>query len=64
VLPILAEAESSGPVSPADSFDTCTGRGIRATYAGHVIGVGTTELMDELNVAVTPEAEASLARLR
>jgi len=58
------EAEALGTIPASDTFDTCTGRGIRATYNGHIIGVGTPELMAELGVHVGYEAEAHLARLQ
>jgi Cd2+/Zn2+-exporting ATPase len=62
--PILAQAETLGNIPPATEFDTYTGRGVRATYQGHIIGVGSQELMAELGVAVSPEAEVHLARLK
>ena len=39
--PILAEAETLGFIPSAETFETYTGRGVRATYQGHLIGVGT-----------------------
>ncbi len=62
--PILAQAETLGNIPPATEFDTCTGRGVRATYQGHIIGVGSKELMVELGVAVSSEAEAHLVSLK
>jgi Cd2+/Zn2+-exporting ATPase len=62
--PILAEATTLGLILPAETFETCTGRGVRATYQGHTIGVGTAELMDKLGVVVRPEVEAKLAQLK
>lgn len=62
--PILAQAETLGNIPPATEFDTCTGRGVRATYQGHVIGVGSQELMAELGVAVSSETEAHLVLLK
>jgi len=62
--PILAEAETLDHIPYEAQFDTCTGRGVRATYQGHVIGVGSKELMAELGVAVSPETEMQLARLK
>ncbi len=62
--PILAEAAPLGFTPPAETFETCTGRGVRATYQGHIIGVGTAELMDKLGVVVQPEVEAILAQLK
>ncbi|MCK6623613.1 MAG: heavy metal translocating P-type ATPase [Anaerolineae bacterium] len=62
--PILAEAATLGLIPSAGTFETCTGRGVRATYQGHTIGVGTAELMNQLGVMVQPEAEAVLAQLK
>lgn len=62
--PILAQAETLGNIPPATEFDTCTGRGVRATYQGHLIGVGSKELMAELGVTVSSEAEAHLVSLK
>ncbi len=59
--PIVAEA--GGNVPRAEAFNTCTGRGVWAKYQGHVVGVGTRQLLAELNVALTAEAEEHLARL-
>ncbi len=62
--PILAEAETLEHIPYEAEFDTCTGRGVRASYQGHVIGVGSKELMAELGVVVSPETEMHLARLK
>jgi Cd2+/Zn2+-exporting ATPase len=62
--PILAAAETLGEVPQADAFDMYTGRGVRATYQGHVIAVGTQEFMRELSIDPHPETEGQLARLR
>jgi len=62
--PIVAEAEKLGPVSTGAKFDSCTGRGVRAIYQGHMIGVGSAELMAKLNVAISPQTELELARLK
>lgn len=63
--PILAEAENLLGFTPsAETFETCTGRGVRATYQGHTIGVGTAELMAKLGVTVRPEIETDLAQLK
>lgn len=62
--PILAEAETLDHIPYEAQFDTCTGRGVRATYQGHVIGVGSRELMAELGVGISPETETQLARLK
>jgi Cd2+/Zn2+-exporting ATPase len=62
--PILAAAETLGRVPHDAEFDTCTGRGVRAIYQEHIIGVGSRELMVELGVAISPETETHLARLK
>jgi Cd2+/Zn2+-exporting ATPase len=62
--PILAEATTLGLIPSAETFETCTGRGVRATYQGHTIGVGTVELMDKLGVIIRPETETELAQLK
>ena len=62
--PILAEAATLDFTPSAETFETCTGRGVRATYQGHIIGVGTVELMDKLGVVIRPEIEAGLAQLK
>lgn len=62
--PILAEVTTLGLIPSSETFETCTGRGVRATYQGHIIGVGTAELMDKLGVMVQPEAEAALDQLK
>lgn len=62
--PILAKATTLGLIPSAETFETCTGRGVRATYQGHTIGVGTVELMDKLGVIIRPETETELAQLK
>jgi len=62
--PIMAEAETLDHIPHEAQFDTCTGRGVRTSYQGHVIGVGSRELMAELGVTVSPETESELARLK
>jgi Zn2+/Cd2+-exporting ATPase len=62
--PILAEAESLGNVPAAKGFETCTGRGVKATYQGKTIGVGSLELMEALNVSVNGRTGETLAGLR
>ncbi len=62
--PIVAAAETLEVVPQAESVAFSTGRGITATYDGHVIGVGSSGLMDELGIEVAPEARSALERLR
>jgi Zn2+/Cd2+-exporting ATPase len=47
---IVAAAEGVDPLPQADSFETFTGRGVWATYLGYEIGVGTPELMAEMEI--------------
>ncbi len=62
--PIMAEAEALSRIPHADEFETFTGRGVRATHQGHVIGVGAEDLMKEMNVGVGDEAKAQLGQLK
>jgi Zn2+/Cd2+-exporting ATPase len=61
---ILLEAEALGKVPPAERFETRTGRGVWAQYEGHIIAVGTLELMRELEIPVADEANAVLTGLK
>lgn len=61
---ILSAAESLGQIPAAESFDTCTGRGVKAQYDGHTIGVGTLELMDKLGVRVEDKTQEALTSLK
>lgn len=61
---ILTAAESLGEIPTADSFETCTGRGVKAQYDGHTIGVGTLELMAQLNVGVNTKTQDVLIGLK
>ncbi len=74
----IAEASSEHPLAqaivdavdpavlipPADEFVTLTGRGVRAAYLGHEIGVGTADLMGELAISVPAHARFRLDELR
>jgi Cd2+/Zn2+-exporting ATPase len=63
--PIVREAEALLDYLPqAKTFTSYTGRGIQATFQGHVIGVGTQELMAELGVPLGPAAIAQLVGLK
>lgn len=62
--PIVAAAETLEVVPQAESVAFSTGRGITATYDGHVIGVGSSGLMDELGIEVGSEARSALEQLR
>jgi Zn2+/Cd2+-exporting ATPase len=61
---ILNGADDLGEITPADNFDTYTGRGVRVTLNGTEIGVGNKELMAKLGVTIPPEAEDHLTRLK
>jgi Cd2+/Zn2+-exporting ATPase len=61
---IMKAAESFGKIIPADEFDTCTGRGVRARTNGNEIGVGSKKLMLEMGVSLPGEAEEHLAHLK
>jgi Zn2+/Cd2+-exporting ATPase len=52
------------PVPEADTFETFTGRGVRAAYMNHVIGVGTPDWMAEMGIAVPGRAESAIDRLQ
>jgi Cd2+/Zn2+-exporting ATPase len=51
-------------IPEADQFETFTGRGVRAIYEGHEIGVGTNELMVDMDVEVPDAAQSHLNTLR
>lgn len=53
-----------GPFPSAESFDTCVGRGVRASINGDTIGVGNSELMAELGIAVPVDVQKQLSRLK
>lgn len=61
---ILLEAEALGKIPSAEHFETHTGRGVWAQYDGHIIAVGTLELMRELEIPVVDEPKAALASLK
>lgn len=62
--PILAAAEGLCDLPTPTAFGSCTGRGVRATAEGKVVGVGGPELMAALDVPVNPDAQGHLDRLR
>lgn len=61
---IVDAAAALGPIPRASVFTTRIGQGVRATYQGHSIDVGTPELMHVLGIAARPEVGARLAQLR
>lgn len=62
--PILAEAQSLGEVPHPDTFETRTGRGVWASYAGRTVAVGKPELLDELSIPAPTRAVSELNRLK
>lgn len=56
--------ETAVHIPHADEFETFTGRGVRALYLGHVIGVGTPELMAQMAISVPRLAQVQLDELR
>jgi Zn2+/Cd2+-exporting ATPase len=61
--PIMAEASQLEAVPQADAFEAFTGMGIQAGYQGHLITVGTTQLLRDNDIVVNSEAQAYLANL-
>lgn len=61
---IMSEAQSHALVPSADQFESCTGRGVKASYQGHTLGVGTLELMSALNVSVNGKSGDVLTGLK
>lgn len=59
-----AAATEFGSIPEADSFTTITGRGVMATHDSREIGVGTPELMAEMEVGVPAEALDHLRELQ
>lgn len=62
--PILAEASRYETLPEPQNFQMLTGRGVTAEYQGNRIAVGTLDLMRSLGVAVSLEAESTLADLK
>ncbi len=61
---IMSEAQSHALVPAADQFETCTGRGVKASYQGHTLGVGSLDLMSALNVSVNGRSGEVLIGLK
>lgn len=62
-LAISGAVETVGIIPAADEFETFTGRGVFASYLGHEIGVGTPDLMAELDILVPDSALLTLDEL-
>lgn len=56
--------DTAVPIPQADEFETFTGRGVRALYLGHEIGVGTPALMAQMAISVPHRAQVQLDELR
>lgn len=52
------------PMDPADSVESVTGRGIRATVAGRQVEIGNLRMFAEANIDVPADVAASVARLQ
>jgi Cd2+/Zn2+-exporting ATPase len=62
---IVAAADTDDDLLPqADSFETFTGRGVRAAYLGTEIGVGTLELMAAMDIPVPDSVHSQLNTLQ
>ncbi len=61
---ITTAAETNDVIPEADLFETFTGRGVRAIYDGHEIGVGTDELMIDMEIDLPSVAQIHLDALR
>jgi Cd2+/Zn2+-exporting ATPase len=61
---ITTAAETIDVIPEADLFETFTGRGVRAIYDGHEIGVGTDELMIDMEIDPPSVARIHLDALR
>ncbi len=64
---ILSAAEQ--PIPPADEFESCTGRGVRAVYKGMnhlpmIISVGTLDFMAGQGIQLPEEGRLALQRLK
>ena len=50
---VVRKAKEAGlPVSNPESFEAVSGRGLRATYAGHIILIGNRKMMHENGIEV------------
>jgi Cd2+/Zn2+-exporting ATPase len=61
---IMTAAGTGDFIPEADQFETFTGWGVRAIHEGHEIGVGTNELMVDMDVEVPDAAQSHLNTLR
>jgi P-type Cu+ transporter len=64
---ILERANSEvGPkgIPDPDSFESITGQGIKASYAGKELAFGNTKILDSFNIKMNDEAKEKLSNLR
>ncbi|HEX6303657.1 MAG TPA: cation-translocating P-type ATPase [Anaerolineales bacterium] len=61
---IFTESDTNDAIPQPDEFENCTGRGVHATYHGHLIAVGTEELMDHLEIHIPDQAYQHLSDLK
>ncbi|PKO05540.1 MAG: heavy metal translocating P-type ATPase [Chloroflexi bacterium HGW-Chloroflexi-3] len=62
--PILAEANRFEMVPEPDEFELLVGKGVVAQYQGKQIGVGTSVLMQSLNILINSEAQKALELMK
>jgi Cd2+/Zn2+-exporting ATPase len=62
--PILAEANRFELVPEPDEFKLLIGKGVVAQYQGKQIGVGTSVLMQSLNIQITSEVQQALESMK
>ena len=55
--------ESDSPIPNPESFEAIPGHGLKATYAGHVILIGTRRLIEQNKVPVNDETENIMKNL-
>ena len=61
---IVKKAKEDGIILPnPDNFEALSGHGIKATYANHVILIGTRKLMKENDIEVPEKIESTLRNL-
>jgi Cd2+/Zn2+-exporting ATPase len=61
---VFGESQLHDAVPQPDEFENCTGRGVHATFQGHLIAVGTEELMDHLKIHIPHQVQQHLAALK
>jgi Cd2+/Zn2+-exporting ATPase len=62
--PILAEANRFELVPEPGEFELLIGKGVVAKYQGKQIGVGTSVLMQSLNIQITSEVQQALESMK